>query len=127
MNLHPVVVMIGVAVGLNVFGVLGALLAAPVLATMRVIGGYLHAKLLDYAPFTGKPPPKRRKARPRTYRKQVTGEELQLAEPPVAAADTAGTAGALPPPHTLADVGLGEVVDTAGTGARRSEMQNRPN
>ena len=41
-----------------------------------MIGGYLHAKLLDYPPFAGKPPPKQRKARPRTYRKQVTGDSL---------------------------------------------------
>jgi predicted PurR-regulated permease PerM len=132
-NLHPVVVMIGVAVGLNVFGILGALLAAPALASARVIGGYLHAKLLDYPPFAGKPPPKRRSARPRTYRKQVTGEELQLAEPPGAApaapgatvAGSAGTVGALPPPHTLADVGLGEAVDAEAQ--QRREAQDKTN
>jgi predicted PurR-regulated permease PerM len=123
-NLHPVVVIVGVAVGLNAFGILGAFLAAPVLASLRVVGGYLHAKLLDYPPFAGKPPPKRRSARPRTYRKQVTGEELQLAEPPGAGA-AAPAAGALPPPHTLADVGLGEAAQ-ADT-RQRTEAQNKAN
>lgn len=50
-NLHPIVVICGVVVGFSVGGVLGAFLAAPVVATMRVIGGYIHAKLLDYPPF----------------------------------------------------------------------------
>ncbi len=50
-NLHPVVIICGVFVGFNVAGVLGAFLAAPVLASLRVLGGYVHAKLLDYPPF----------------------------------------------------------------------------
>lgn len=126
-NLHPVVVIVGVAVGLNAFGILGAFLAAPVLASMRVVGGYLHAKLLDYPPFAGKPPPKRRSTRPRTYRKQVTGEELQLAEPPgsTAPAATAAPAGALPAPHTLADVGLGAAVEAEAQPHRAA--QNKTN
>ena len=107
-NLHPVIVIIGVAVGLNTFGILGAFLAAPTLASLRVMGGYIHAKLLDYPPFEGKPPPKGRPTRRRPYRKQVTGEQLQLGEPAGAshAAPGATAAGGLPPPHTLDDVGL---------------------
>jgi predicted PurR-regulated permease PerM len=67
-NLHPVVIIIGVAVGFSAFGILGALLAAPTLASFRVVGGYVHARLLDYPPFEGKPTP----GKPRTvYRVRV--------------------------------------------------------
>jgi len=50
-NLHPIVILCSVAVGLNTAGILGALLASPVIATVRVVGSYLYAKLLDYPPF----------------------------------------------------------------------------
>ncbi len=72
-NLHPIVVICAVAVGLTVGGILGALLAPPVVASFRVIGSYVHAKLLDYPPFrdrTGSDRP------PRTYRRKVSGREL---------------------------------------------------
>ncbi|MFO7632993.1 MAG: AI-2E family transporter, partial [Caldilinea sp.] len=72
-NLHPIIVICAVAVGLTTAGILGALLAPPVAASFRVIGSYVHAKLLDYPPFGGrllsvKPP--------RTYRRKVSGREL---------------------------------------------------
>ncbi len=73
-NLHPVVVIVGVAVGYSAFGVLGAFLAAPSLATGRVVGSYLHAKLLDYPPFLGKPTGTKRRAK--DYRFSATGEQL---------------------------------------------------
>jgi hypothetical protein len=69
-NLHPVVIIIGVAVGFNVFGILGALLAAPTLASFRVVGSYIHARLLDYPPFTDRV--KSGKART-VYRVRVKG------------------------------------------------------
>jgi predicted PurR-regulated permease PerM len=70
-SLHPVVVICGVAVGLNVAGILGAFLAAPLIATLRVLGSYLHAKLLDYPPFQEPTPEHRRRSR---YRHTVSGE-----------------------------------------------------
>ena len=69
-NLHPIVVICAVAVGLSVGGILGALLAPPIVATMRVIGSYVHAKLLDYPPFMGRPLPV---PKPLTYRRTTTG------------------------------------------------------
>ncbi len=70
-NLHPVAIIVGVAVGFNAFGVLGALLAAPTLASARVVGGYVHARLLDYPPFEGQAAP----GKPRnTYRVRVQGK-----------------------------------------------------
>ncbi len=74
-NLHPIVVICGVVIGFNVAGLLGAFLAAPVIASLRVIGGYIHAKLLDYPPFDGRigvAPP-----RPRTYRRTLRGEDIR--------------------------------------------------
>ncbi|GIV76240.1 AI-2E family transporter [Litorilinea aerophila] len=81
-NLHPIVVICGVAIGFNLAGVLGAFFAAPVIASLRVLGSYIHAKLLDYPPFLGQelPPPRRRTAV--TYRRTVRGDELTAVEEP---------------------------------------------
>lgn len=74
-NLHPVIVICGVVVGFSVANILGAFLAAPVIASLRVVGGYLHAKLLDYPPFQdGRFVRKQRRL---TYRRVVKGEELK--------------------------------------------------
>ena len=51
MLLHPVIIFIGVLAGGLLFGVLGVLLAAPVIGTMRVLLIYIYAKLLDEDPF----------------------------------------------------------------------------
>ena len=51
LQLHPVVVFIGVLIGGMVAGVLGVFLAAPIIGTVRVIMGYIYAKLLDQEPF----------------------------------------------------------------------------
>ncbi len=50
-NVHPFLVLVGIIVGAQVYGVLGALLAAPVLATLRILAHYVHARLLDRPPF----------------------------------------------------------------------------
>jgi predicted PurR-regulated permease PerM len=71
-NLHPVVVITGVMVGLSTFGILGAFLAAPTMASIRVVGGYVHAKLLDYPPFLKPMIPDRRR---QPYRKRVRGDQ----------------------------------------------------
>jgi predicted PurR-regulated permease PerM/phosphoglycolate phosphatase-like HAD superfamily hydrolase len=51
LQLHPVVVFIGVLAGGFLAGTIGVLLAAPVIATFRVILSYVYAKLLDQEPF----------------------------------------------------------------------------
>jgi HAD superfamily hydrolase (TIGR01549 family) len=51
LQLHPVMVFIGVLAGGFVAGTIGILLAAPVIATFRVVFLYIHAKLLNEAPF----------------------------------------------------------------------------
>lgn len=50
-KLHPVVVLIGVIIGLNVAGVLGVALVAPTIASLRVIGRYFYARIFDLDPF----------------------------------------------------------------------------
>lgn len=62
MQVHPVLVLIGVLAGGYVAGVIGVLLAAPILGTLRVVVRYFYAKLLDLDPF---PPPKPPPGEPR--------------------------------------------------------------
>jgi predicted PurR-regulated permease PerM len=50
-HLHPLVVILGIIVGAIFAGVLGVVLAAPTIASARVIGRYIYAKLLDLEPF----------------------------------------------------------------------------
>lgn len=56
LNLHPVVVIIGVIAGASVAGPLGIVLAAPFIASIRVVGQYIYGKLFDLDPF---PTPRR--------------------------------------------------------------------
>lgn len=56
LNLHPLVVIVGVLAGATLGGILGALLAAPVIATLRDVIRYLYCKLADLDPFPEPPP-----------------------------------------------------------------------
>ncbi|KAA3661436.1 MAG: AI-2E family transporter [Chloroflexi bacterium] len=61
LKLHPLAVVIGVLAGASIAGVLGILLAAPVIATLRLILRYIYWKLTDQEPFPDfetRPPPK---------------------------------------------------------------------
>jgi hypothetical protein len=49
--LPPLIVMTGVLVGTIVAGILGALLATPVIATAYEILRYVYAKMMDQEPF----------------------------------------------------------------------------
>lgn len=51
LDLHPLLVIIGVLMGSSIAGILGAILAAPVLATIKLLGIYAWRKLFDLAPF----------------------------------------------------------------------------
>lgn len=51
MHLSPAVVIIGLIAGASVGGVLGLLLAAPTLSSLRVLGSYIHRRLLDLEPY----------------------------------------------------------------------------
>jgi predicted PurR-regulated permease PerM len=50
-QLHPLVIIIGVLVGASVWGIMGALLAAPVIASGREIVRYLYRRVLGENPF----------------------------------------------------------------------------
>jgi predicted PurR-regulated permease PerM len=81
-NLHPIVVLCGVVVGASISGILGAFLAAPIIASLRVVGSYVHAKLLDYPPFFNHGHTSREQHRPYVYRRVVIpeAEEEDLAD-----------------------------------------------
>jgi len=51
MHLSPAVVIVGLVAGASVGGVLGLLLAAPTLASFRILGLYIHRRLLDMEPY----------------------------------------------------------------------------
>jgi predicted PurR-regulated permease PerM len=50
-QLPPLVIILGIVAGAVLAGVLGILLAAPTIASTRVIGRYIYANLLDADPF----------------------------------------------------------------------------
>ena len=51
LDLHPLVVMISVLMGTSLAGLLGAVLAAPVVATLKLLSAYGWRKMLDLEPF----------------------------------------------------------------------------
>ncbi|NWG16488.1 MAG: AI-2E family transporter [Chloroflexi bacterium] len=61
LNLHPFVVIVAVIIGASLAGALGVILAAPSVASLRILGQYMYGKLLDQDPF---PPPKPRPTYP---------------------------------------------------------------
>jgi hypothetical protein len=65
LKLHPLFVLVGVVVGASFAGVLGAFLAAPVLASLKVLGMYAHAKIIDLDPMAQPPVTVDAKAQPR--------------------------------------------------------------
>ncbi|MBN1430639.1 MAG: AI-2E family transporter [Anaerolineae bacterium] len=56
-RLHPMVVILGVIIGINIGGFLGVALAAPTIASLRIIGRYIYAKLFRMYPFPMVGPP----------------------------------------------------------------------
>lgn len=46
-NLHPAMIIVGAIIGFSLIGILGIFLAAPTLASLRVILGYAYRKLID--------------------------------------------------------------------------------
>jgi predicted PurR-regulated permease PerM len=51
LNLHPLAVLVAAIIGAHLVGVLGILLAAPIVATLRVLAEYTYYRLLDMPPF----------------------------------------------------------------------------
>ena len=67
-HLPPLVVILGIVTGAVLAGVLGILLAAPTIASARVIGRYVYANLFDLDPFTGHAAPPLPPPNPRWWR-----------------------------------------------------------
>ncbi|MBN1679381.1 MAG: AI-2E family transporter [Anaerolineae bacterium] len=61
LDLHPFVVLIAILIGASVAGVLGVVLAAPTVASLRLFGRYLRGKLLDEELFPTVPAYSRRR------------------------------------------------------------------
>ncbi|MCZ7667728.1 MAG: AI-2E family transporter [Chloroflexi bacterium] len=57
LNLHPLLVLLGVLMGASLAGILGAILAAPILATIKLLTLYIWRKMFDLPPSPSKPPP----------------------------------------------------------------------
>lgn len=51
LNLHPFVILLAVLAGASFGGALGVILAAPMVATIRLFGQYIYGKLFDTNPF----------------------------------------------------------------------------
>ena len=51
LRLLPAVVIVGIIAGASVGGALGLLLAAPTIASVRVLGSYIYRRLLDLEPY----------------------------------------------------------------------------
>jgi len=60
LDLHPIIVIVGVLMGASLGGILGAVLAAPIVASLKLFGTYTWRKLFDLPPFVDPPPPKER-------------------------------------------------------------------
>lgn len=60
LKVHPAFVLIAALVAVNLIGVLGVILAAPLLATLKLFGQYATRKMLDQDPWPPKeePPPR---------------------------------------------------------------------
>ncbi|MBN1218859.1 MAG: AI-2E family transporter [Anaerolineae bacterium] len=62
LRLPPALIIVGIIAGASVGGALGLLLAAPTIATIRVLGSYLYRRLMDIEPYVlvqkPLPPPK---------------------------------------------------------------------
>jgi predicted PurR-regulated permease PerM len=56
-RLHPVIIILGVILGASIGGFLGVALAAPTIASLRVIMRYIYANLFDLDPFPMVGPP----------------------------------------------------------------------
>ena len=53
LKLHPAAIMVAAIVGANLFGLMGMFLAAPVLASLKLIFQYIQRKMLDKDPWEG--------------------------------------------------------------------------
>jgi predicted PurR-regulated permease PerM/GNAT superfamily N-acetyltransferase len=88
LDLHPLIVLVALIAGGILAGILGVLLAAPTVATLKVLGNYVFCRLTDRDPFppAAFPPPTRRglgrKARDRVRAWVLSGQWVTRAARP---------------------------------------------
>jgi predicted PurR-regulated permease PerM len=51
LKVHPALVLIGALIAVDLLGIIGILLAAPVLATLKLVFGYIYNKMVDQDPW----------------------------------------------------------------------------
>ena len=56
LDLHPIIVIVGLFIGASLAGILGAILAAPLIASLKLFGTYAWRKLFDLPPFPDEEP-----------------------------------------------------------------------
>ena len=68
LDLHPIIVIVGLFMGASLAGILGAILAAPIIASLKLFGNYAWRKLFDLPPFPDDEPPEEDEPPPHPYR-----------------------------------------------------------
>jgi predicted PurR-regulated permease PerM len=53
LKVHPAAVLVAAIVGLDLLGILGVIIAAPMLATFQLVGRYFTRKMFDLDPWEG--------------------------------------------------------------------------
>ncbi|HEY61245.1 MAG TPA: AI-2E family transporter [Anaerolineae bacterium] len=72
LGVNPALVLLAAIIGANLIGLIGVLLAAPVLATLKLFGQYITRKMLDMPPF----PEPEQEIEPLRYPWVVWGEKF---------------------------------------------------
>jgi AI-2E family transporter len=56
LHLHPVAILVFALIAASLAGLVGLLLSAPTLATLRLFGWYIYCKMFDLNPWPERPP-----------------------------------------------------------------------
>jgi predicted PurR-regulated permease PerM len=57
LHLHPIIILVGAIIATSYAGIVGLLLAAPLIATLRLFGRYVYRKMFDLDPWPELPHP----------------------------------------------------------------------
>lgn len=95
LNLHPVAIMIGAIIGASLAGILGLLLSAPTVASVKLLGRYAYGKMFDLPSFPA-PPVAQSPGRRRdpwgsvgAFFRKLGGRDAEAADSPTAGVDAA--------------------------------------
>jgi predicted PurR-regulated permease PerM len=116
-DLPPLMVLVGVVIGASAFGLVGAFMASPLLASLRILILYAHAKIMDRPPF---PEPVEEKESTQTGPPSQEGEAAaESGDPPtpVASRELDAPTEAEEPPLPADGEEPGAPAEEAGSGA----------